>query len=140
LFWSCFPSPLRLSPETRFGSSDPRRSFPSPARWPSSSDASPPSRPLFVESTGPGGGLKFFSAGDGLDRPDIANASRRIKQSEVALCASHGATEIVEVQIGYDGGVLANSKKTKPLEVTTEQIFTNPKDSRTQDYITGRFG
>jgi phosphate transport system ATP-binding protein len=22
----------------------------------------------------------------------------------------------------------------------TEQIFTNPKDARTQDYITGRFG
>ena len=22
----------------------------------------------------------------------------------------------------------------------TEQIFTNPKDSKTQDYITGRFG
>ena len=22
----------------------------------------------------------------------------------------------------------------------TEQIFTNPKDKRTQDYITGRFG
>jgi len=22
----------------------------------------------------------------------------------------------------------------------TDEIFTNPKDSRTQDYITGRFG
>jgi len=76
-----------------------------------------------VESTGSGGGLKLFCAGDGLDTPDITNASRRIKQSEVALCASHGVSEIVEVQIGYDGIVLANSKKTKPLEVTTEQIF-----------------
>ncbi|MCZ8258803.1 MAG: ATP-binding cassette domain-containing protein, partial [Beijerinckiaceae bacterium] len=25
-------------------------------------------------------------------------------------------------------------------EGSTEQIFTNPKDKRTQDYITGRFG
>jgi len=26
------------------------------------------------------------------------------------------------------------------VEVPTEEMFTNPRDSRTQDYITGRFG
>jgi phosphate transport system substrate-binding protein len=36
-----------------------------------------------VESTGTGGGMKLFCAGAGLDTPDIANASRRIKDKEL---------------------------------------------------------
>ena len=32
-----------------------------------------------VESTGTGGGLKLFCSGFGIDTPDIANASRKIK-------------------------------------------------------------
>ena len=36
-----------------------------------------------VESTGTGGGIKLFCAGVGVQHPDIANASRRIKASEV---------------------------------------------------------
>jgi len=56
-----------------------------------------------VESTGSGGGLKLFCAGLGTEHPDITNASRRIKQSEVARCAKNGVGDIVEVKIGYDG-------------------------------------
>lgn len=76
-----------------------------------------------VESTGSGGGLKLFCQGVGDRTPDITNASRRIKSSEVELCASNGVAEIVEVQIGYDGIVLANSKKADRVELTLEQIF-----------------
>jgi phosphate transport system substrate-binding protein len=43
-----------------------------------------------VESTGTGGGLKLFCNGVGVQHPDIANASRRIKQSEVDTCAKNG--------------------------------------------------
>lgn len=35
-----------------------------------------------IESTGSGGGFKLFSAGVGVEHPDITNASRRIKKSE----------------------------------------------------------
>ena len=63
-----------------------------------------------VESTGSGGGLKLFCAGVGVNTPDITNASRRIKSSEVELCASNGIKEIVEVKVGYDGIVFANSR------------------------------
>jgi phosphate transport system substrate-binding protein len=35
-----------------------------------------------IESTGSGGGMKLFCAGNGLNTPDITNASRAIKQSE----------------------------------------------------------
>ena len=76
-----------------------------------------------VESTGSGGGLKLFCAGDGLDTPDITNASRRIKASEVALCAENGVTDIVEAKIGFDGIVLANSSEADLIEFTLRDIF-----------------
>jgi phosphate transport system substrate-binding protein len=76
-----------------------------------------------VESTGSGGGLKLFCSGSGLDTPDIANASRRIKSSEVELCAKNNVEEIVEIKIGYDGIALANSKKTERFSLSTKQIF-----------------
>lgn len=76
-----------------------------------------------VESTGSGGGLKLFCAGVGGSTPDIANSSRRIKQSEVSLCAANGVAEIVEVQIGYDGIVLANAKSAPRYDLTSRQIF-----------------
>ncbi|MRG71765.1 phosphate ABC transporter substrate-binding protein [Alphaproteobacteria bacterium HT1-32] len=76
-----------------------------------------------VESTGSGGGLKLFCAGVGVDHPDITNASRRIKSSEVELCAKNGVTEITEVKVGFDGIVFSNSKKSPQMTVTLEQIF-----------------
>ena len=50
-----------------------------------------------IESTGSGGGLKLFCAGIGVQHPDIANASRRIKKSEFEKCNANGVTEIIEV-------------------------------------------
>ena len=76
-----------------------------------------------VESTGSGGGLKLFCSGAGLDTPDIANASRRIKASEVALCAENGVAEIVEVKIGFDGIVLANSVDADVIELDLRDIY-----------------
>jgi phosphate transport system substrate-binding protein len=76
-----------------------------------------------VESTGTGGGLKLFCAGAGTDTPDIANASRRIKASEVELCKKNGVAPITEVKIGYDGLVMAHSKKAEGFDLTRRQIF-----------------
>ncbi len=76
-----------------------------------------------VESTGSGGGLKLFCDGVGIGHPDIANASRAIKSSEVAGCAKSGVTEIVEVKIGYDGIVLANSVNAPTMSVSRRDIF-----------------
>jgi phosphate transport system substrate-binding protein len=76
-----------------------------------------------IESTGSGGGLKLFCAGVGVEHPDITNASRRIKSSEVGTCEKNGVKEVVEVKIGYDGIVLANSNKVKPLELTRKDVF-----------------
>jgi len=76
-----------------------------------------------IESTGTGGGLKLFCAGIGVEHPDITNASRRIKQSEVDLCAKNGVNEITEVKIGFDGIVVANSKQAKRANLTLRQLF-----------------
>ncbi|HET9768998.1 MAG TPA: substrate-binding domain-containing protein [Thermoanaerobaculia bacterium] len=76
-----------------------------------------------IESTGTGGGLKLFCAGAGIDTPDIANASRKIKASEVELCSNNGVDAIVEVPIGYDGIVVANVKSAPRFSLTRRQLF-----------------
>ncbi len=76
-----------------------------------------------VESTGSGGGLKLFCAGIGDNHPDITNASRPIKESEVEKCAKNGITGITEIKVGYDGIVIANSKNAPRLTVTLKDIF-----------------
>ncbi|MBL6928652.1 MAG: PstS family phosphate ABC transporter substrate-binding protein [Rhodospirillales bacterium] len=76
-----------------------------------------------VESTGSGGGLKLFCSGVGVDHPDITNASRAIKKSEVDKCQKNGVTSITEVKIGYDGIVLANSAKAPQMKLTRKQLF-----------------
>jgi phosphate transport system substrate-binding protein len=76
-----------------------------------------------IESTGSGGGLKLFCAGVGVEHPDITNASRRIKSSEVERCAKHGVKEITEVKVGYDGIVLANSKAAPLFKISRKDVF-----------------
>ena len=75
-----------------------------------------------IESTGSGGGMKLFCSGVGVEHPDITNASRRIKSSEFETCTKNGIT-IIEVKIGFDGIVLANSKSTAPFRLTKKQIY-----------------
>jgi len=76
-----------------------------------------------IESTGSGGGFKWVCAGVGEQHPDITNASRAVKKSEIERCAKNGIKDITEVKVGYDGIVLANSKKGAQLNVTRRQIF-----------------
>lgn len=76
-----------------------------------------------IESTGSGGGLKLFCSGIGVTHPDITNSSRRIKTSEVDKCTANGIKEIIEVKIGYDGIVLANSVESSVYQLTRREIF-----------------
>ena len=63
-----------------------------------------------VESGGSSSGLKRFCEGVGENTIDIANASRAIREKEVAACAENGVTDIIEVRIGYDGIVFASQQ------------------------------
>jgi phosphate transport system substrate-binding protein len=76
-----------------------------------------------VEETGTGGGLKLFCEGEGKNAADIANASRPIKDSELALCAKNGIKDVVELQIGYDGIIISNGKSAATFGLTTQQLF-----------------
>lgn len=76
-----------------------------------------------IEATGTGGGMKLFCQGVGVEHPDITNASRRMKSSEFENCRKNGVAEILEVLIGYDGIVLANSKSTKSMELGLKDIY-----------------
>jgi len=76
-----------------------------------------------IESTGSGGGFKLFCTGVGVETPDISNASRAIKPSEMETCAKNGVKDIVEVKIGYDGIVIANAKQSAPLKLTRQELY-----------------
>ncbi len=76
-----------------------------------------------VESTGTGGGMKLFCAGAGADTPDIANASRRMKRSEMENCIKNGVDAITEVKIGYDGIALANAKSAPAISLSRRELY-----------------
>lgn len=76
-----------------------------------------------VETTGTGGGFKSFCQGIGPDQPSLSNASRPIKPSETALCASNGVNDIIPIEVGYDGIVVANSKLGPDFDITKAQLY-----------------
>ena len=76
-----------------------------------------------IESTGTGGGMRFFCAGVGEEHPDITGASRAMKESEYESCLQNGVNSITEIQVGFDGIVLANARGSEHMDVTVEQIF-----------------
>ncbi|NBC34720.1 MAG: phosphate ABC transporter substrate-binding protein [Alphaproteobacteria bacterium] len=77
-----------------------------------------------IESTGTGGGMRFFCAGVGEEHPDITGASRPMKSSEFEMCVENGVTSITEIQIGYDGITLANSRDAEQMDITKAQLFS----------------
>jgi len=76
-----------------------------------------------IEATGSGGGMKLFCAGLGTDHPDITNASRRMKSSELEKCRANGVQDVVEIKIGYDGIVIANAKTAPEAHFTLRHLF-----------------
>ncbi|OYQ26429.1 phosphate ABC transporter substrate-binding protein [Sandarakinorhabdus cyanobacteriorum] len=76
-----------------------------------------------VESTGTGGGIKLMCAGLGSQFPDAANASRRIKKSELEDCAKHGVKGLIELQVGIDGLVIAQSRAGSFPGLTERDVY-----------------
>lgn len=76
-----------------------------------------------IESTGTGGGMKLFCASNAINTPDLSNASRRMKKSEFDMCVKNGVTSITEVLVGYDGIVVANSNKSKAMNISRKELF-----------------
>ncbi len=76
-----------------------------------------------IESTGSGGGIKLFCKGNGIDTPDITNASRRIKEKEFEKCHKNGVTNITEVLVGFDGIAIANSKSGPNFNLSLKEMY-----------------
>ena len=76
-----------------------------------------------VESTGTGGGFKLFCSGAGIDTPDITNASRRMKKSEIEDCVKNGVDKVTEVQVGFDGIAIANAKSAADYDLSMKDLF-----------------
>lgn len=76
-----------------------------------------------VESTGTGGGMKLFCAGNEMSTPDIVNASRRMKIKELNLCLRNGVKDITEVMFGYDGIVIAQSNSNEGMNLSMEELL-----------------
>lgn len=75
-----------------------------------------------VESTGTGGGIKLFCSGMGIDTPDIANASRKMKEKELQTCADNGVLNVTEANIGFDGIAFAQDAKVAGFNITRAQL------------------
>jgi len=82
-----------------------------------------PGRKVIVESTGTGAGLKLFCAGVGARYPDVTNASRRIKASELADCNKNGVRRVVELPIGIDGLVLVESAANPRFSLSVADVY-----------------
>ena len=76
-----------------------------------------------VEATGSGGGLKLFCDGIGIDYPDVTNASRPIKPSEMQACIANGVHDVIEIKIGYDGIVVANALNAPTLDLQRRDLY-----------------
>ncbi|MEK6734594.1 MAG: substrate-binding domain-containing protein [Pseudomonadota bacterium] len=76
-----------------------------------------------VEATGTGGGMHLFCSGNSLKYPDIVNASRSMKKSEMEFCLANKVTNIKEIMLGYDGIVIAVAKKALGFTLSKEELF-----------------
>ncbi|HEX9963738.1 MAG TPA: substrate-binding domain-containing protein [Allosphingosinicella sp.] len=82
-----------------------------------------PGMSAIVESTGTGAGMKLFCSGIGDDKPDMTNASRRIKASEFQDCAKNGVRQVIEVPVGIDGLALIEGKNGVGMSLTVRDIY-----------------
>ncbi len=98
--------PFTVAVAERFAQSNP--SFPSP----------------IVESTGTGGGMQLFCAGVGAQHPDVTNASRRIKVSELEMCNQNNIAQVIEVSVGIDGlALIESAQRATGFTLTKQQIY-----------------
>lgn len=82
-----------------------------------------PGMSAIVESTGTGAGMKLFCSGVGDDKPDMTNASRRMKASEYEDCAKNGVRQVIEVPVGIDGLALIESKGSPGMNLTVRDVY-----------------
>jgi len=81
------------------------------------------------------------SALDPIATLKIEELIHELKQSYTIVIVTHNMQQAARVS-DFTAFMLAGEDRIGRLIEfdTTNQMFTNPKDRRTEDYITGRFG
>jgi len=74
-----------------------------------------------VESGGSSVGKKNVCQGVGTQYIDIGNASSRMKVKELEYCNAQGV-DLTEIKVGYDGIVVANSRKAPQLVISRADL------------------
>jgi phosphate transport system substrate-binding protein len=82
-----------------------------------------PGMSVIVESTGTGAGMKLFCGGVGDNFPDMTNASRRIKASELEDCTRNGVKQVIEVAVGIDGLALIEANNGPGLQLSAADVY-----------------
>ncbi len=73
---------------------------------------------ITVGISGTGGGFKKFVVGE----TDLSNASRKVKDSEVAKAKENGI-DMVELEVAYDGiSIVVNKENTWAKDLTAEEL------------------
>jgi phosphate transport system substrate-binding protein len=79
---------------------------------------------VIVESTGTGAGMKLFCSGVGGQFPDMTNASRRIKPSELEDCKANGVNQVIEFPVGIDGLTLIQSVGSPAMKLSLRDLYS----------------
>ena len=82
-----------------------------------------PGTSVIVESTGTGAGMKLFCSGVGANTPDLSNASRRIKTSELEDCNKNGVNQVIEFPVGIDGLTVIESVNAEPMQLSLRDLY-----------------
>ncbi|MFO1418258.1 MAG: substrate-binding domain-containing protein [Methylotetracoccus sp.] len=89
----------------------------------SSGKKGPKFKAPWLESTGTKGGIQLFCEGDGEAYADIVNTARRMTRKEFDQCQANGVRDIVEVAVGHDAIVFAQSKKSPAMRLTRRDVY-----------------
>lgn len=82
-----------------------------------------PIKSPLIEATENGKGISLFCSGIGPQFPDIVSTTRPVSQEEMATCKRNEVKDLIEVQIGYDGMVVAGNRQMETLQLSREDLY-----------------
>ena len=81
------------------------------------------------------------SALDPIATQKIEELMQTLKETYTIVIVTHNMQQAARVS-GFTAFMMINAERSGTVVefATTSQIFTNPKNKQTEDYVTGRFG
>jgi phosphate transport system substrate-binding protein len=70
--------------------------------------------------------LKIFCGGVGVQYPDLAGMSRKLKDSQIEACKANGVADLQQIKFGYDGVALvrkASHVAAQPMNLTARHLW-----------------